>query len=370
MMSDIQSQCRPPEFDQSIFNQFEAFIASKEAAPSGLDGDSWYKDFITKELKNNKQSVAAYNQLCPSESMTYNGSEDEKPHSKFTCTATCSIPGKCTFEVMEEGKPETKKTVSDSATPFDPQQEMIEIKPDVAPEGIVCPITWTSGAGGDNNITVGGTDGGPVGGSSTDVTPDTGTTETTDKKPEESVETTEKEDNKPTEGKPVVSITVKAKEKTHYTLVADTQKDEGWTFSWIIKDAGELKVETDWEAKKKPEIGSKEGLSSDDSTDDSSTDESKKTDTDKEKEKEEKPSTPEVSKEIKQKRYKTPYKVCAQLKKEGEETVEDCETVEKLGEDTSAVKPATTPSNFMPQQSTGQPQMIRRSSDTSAVGIK
>lgn len=372
MMTDIQNQCRPPEFDQSIFNQFESFVSSKEATPSGLDGDSWYKDFITKELKTNKQSVAAYNQLCPSESIKYDGPSDNKPGNKYTCTATCTTPNNCSYEVMEEGKPETKKTVKDdNAKLFDPNQEMVEIKPEIAPEGLICPITWTretsdgsdgisvtgivSGAdGGVPGGIAGGTDGGTVGG----ITD--GADDGKDKEPEivPETETIEKTD---TDGeRPTITITVKSKEKTQYKLVAETQKDEGWTFTWTIKDAGELKVETNWEVKETPKIGKKEGLSEDGPADSDETD------------KNETPSTPSASKEISQKRYKTPYKICGQLKKEGKETVEECQEIDKLGDESSAAKPVAAPSNFNQgfQQTPAAQPVIRRSSDTSAIGIK
>ena len=133
------------------------------------------------------------------------------------------------------------------------------------------------------------------------------------------------------------------KGETSYKISAKLNNAEGWTFKWISKDTGDLKVEENWKNKGPSKTTSLEGISDDGSI-------------------EAKPKTVDHKLEIKQKRYDRTYQMCGQLTKTGEVTQEKCIRIEKLISKTNF--------NYNFKGIPIPPPPLRRSSDTSAMGIR
>lgn len=367
MMNEVRKVCEPQNFNNSIFEQFESLVAS--AGPSsGKDADDFYKNFIRNKVKNEAKSAEAYKQLCEQGSLT----TDNKPQQQdngggqqtgggnngdsgddkggYVCTAICTKPkGQAQTQTQGAGtQPAQAQTSSDTQGTPKPGQQGSRPLPapaaTAASSGITCTYNVHKKDKPDEKL-----EGAKPEGDKTPAENVQSILVKHEKLPQSGLECKitwkdEEPESQPdaTNGeKPSLKVTAN-KGDTHYDLKAETSNDQGWTFGWELRGAEKLKVEKDWE--KKPATSSTPaGMATDDSI---ST-----------------PSNPGTSKSIRQKRLEADYNVCAFLKK-GDEKIEECTKIEKV----SKATPAAVPQNF--NQNMPQPQMIRRASDISTMGVR
>lgn len=353
MMNEIQNQCRPDNFDQSIFKQFEQFISAQKI--SGKDADDSYERFIKDELKSNKQSAKAYNNIC-SDQLTIEEEPKQEPKEEpklttdtpksmgpkvevapevpkkeepkkdgpsapgktYVCNAKCSLgseatpAAKCEYDVSEKDQPDAKLSgAKPEKDPSSKEEKSITVKHDELPgKEISCDIEWTDAP----------------------------------------------EEKKPLapEVDPTLTLTVTEKGSTHYTVAAQSSNDEGWTFSWKINAEG-ITPEKGWSSGStetfKPKTPSGLSVDNESDTDDNNKketaiDDNKKSGGD--------------NKVTKQKRESKTYQVCGVLSK-GDKKKEQCASIDPV----TTAGPAAMPSPL-----NQNPGMIRRASDTSAMGIK
>lgn len=167
--------------------------------------------------------------------------------------------------------------------------------------------------------------------------------------------TTDTDDDNTTGTGPTLSVDVTNPGAESYDIKATTTNDAGWTFTWSIEAPEGKTVEKSWETAEPESDGAASAVVDDGSTGDANGAEAAAADA----------SGP--SKEITQPRYDYDYQVCGNLTKEGQNPKKDCAKVDKKGSgspDGNRFTPNVNP-NLQPGG-----QMIRGTSDTSAIGIR
>lgn len=290
-----------------------------------------------------------------------------EPSDQYQCIATCTIAA-ATPESTETDSPDAEATQADSGNPTAPPPAGGEGTTDTTTPAVGCNVTSLKDSSNQDipiNVVTSPalpTEPGegllnfvlkinnedktvPCQTTTTRLTAGGGTTTTT----------TITDDGNTTGTEPTLSVTIKNRGADSYDIEATTSNDTGWTFSWNVKKPEGKTVEESWNAAEPESTGPATAVV-DDGSSREATDAGASLDN----------SGP--SKEITQPRYDFDYEVCGNLAKSGETSKEQCVKVDKKDSGSTDARNRFTP-NVNPNLQPGG-QMIRGTSDTSAIGIR